>query len=772
MAKVSNLEELKEALSLESIEQIQVLSSITIDEPIDKTIIIPEDKDNITLNFQGQKVKELIVKGDSNTIKGATVLTLNVASTVENLYLENIQDIDGSEYIFNGGGGESIKLIGNTTFRGNIKIVSGTAVQITAESDDAKIEGTVSVESNAKTTISAPVSNLVVNTKNSQVVINATVDKVAVRYDAKITLKQGVETPRIEARLGTTVTAKNENGEQVTVDVNYMLDIYELRLKINGATNRLESIVEGPYDGNVAEGEKAILQNVLANSKQALENEEITEQNQKDIDAAAEALGQAIVDFDSKIVRVDRWEINQLVQDIYMFLACGDIVIGTEIGNYPQEAYDEFLDIYNATREFLRGDQVTPEEVNIRVKQLNNALKNFNNSKIIGGQTQGTAKFIITGDNMEKWEVEFRGILAKKNETGKWENIRNIISEEAITVNKEMESLYVTAEFDVLDKYSEFTIPLRINNNNYLAFLNMTAEEIRNKNGKEIFLDSFASIDVSINGEENHDNYILYNLNTDGRYNLQVKRNTKIQPGKYSISYKLEQTEIPYYLYTDTILLDGEDKTLSFEGYEFPKIKLELSQEGPYNYTLNKVNVIKYNTGSPIRINSDNPIFYLSEGYYKEISPEYSVDINRETYTFFIFGLTDINVDKDIILEFNDKFSLEAVLEVSENPIITNIRQPLGEFGNLVILNDLGQRVALNEDGHPDHLRDVECLAKITTGDKEYAKNVSIFNLPKLTFAEIIGENNLEKEFILEISIPELPIVSPYIQEMIYELKE
>lgn len=290
MAKVSNPEELKEALSLESIEQIEVLDSITINEPIDKTILIPEDVSGINLDFQGNVVKELRVIGDNNTIKNATVVKLTIASTVNNLYLENIQDTDGSEYLFDGGGGESIKLLGNTTFKGNIRIISGTDVQITAESDEAKIEGTVSVESSAKTTISAPVTNLVIDTEDSDVVINAKVDKVAVRKDAKITLKQGVETPRIEARLGTTVTAKDENGEQVAVDVNYTLDIYELRLNISDATNRLNNIDEGQYDGNVAVGEKAKLQNALTEAELALQNNDITTENQKDIDEAAKTL--------------------------------------------------------------------------------------------------------------------------------------------------------------------------------------------------------------------------------------------------------------------------------------------------------------------------------------------------------------------------------------------------------------------------------------------------------------------------------------------------
>lgn len=585
---MSNLDELKKALSLESIGQIEVLDSITINEPIDKTIVIPEDISNITLDFQGKEVRELIVKGNHNTIKNAIVVKLNVASTVETLYLENIQDIYDSEHLFNGGGKESIKLRGQTTFKGNIKIISGTAVQIITESDNAKIEGTVSVESDAKTVISASVSNLVINSENSEVVINAKVDKVSVRKDAEILFRQGVETPRIEARIGTTVTARHETGEQIAVDVNYTLDTYELRLNISDATNRLKNIAEGPYDGNVAVGEKAILQAVLNEAEQALQNNDATIENQEEIDEAAKILGRAIAEFDRKIVEVDRWKINQLIEDVYIFLNYSGIVIGTDIGNYPSEAYSEFKKVFNGTREFLRGNEVTQEEVNTRIELLQNALQQFKDSKIINDEIHGVAQFLIIGDNIQDWTIISGGVLGKSIDDGEWVSLRNIIREEAIEVNNELGNLAVCVQIDVLDKYNEYVVPININKDRYLAFLNITSEEIRNQNVKEISLKDFASINVSIEGEEQEAyKCYLYNLNTGGRYNINLGSNikdVKIQPGKYSLSYSLVETDIPYYLYTDAIELNGEDKEIVFskEAQRDGSIVLFLNTIGRY----------------------------------------------------------------------------------------------------------------------------------------------------------------------------------------------
>ncbi|NLJ99903.1 MAG: hypothetical protein GX318_01525, partial [Clostridia bacterium] len=654
---------------------------------------------------------------------------------------------------------------------GNIKIVSGTDIQITAESNDAKIEGTVSIESNAKTTISAPVSNLVVNTKNSQVVINATVDKVALRYNAEITLNIGVETPRIEARLGTTVTAKNENGEQVAVDVNYTLDTYELRLKINGATNRLENIVEGPYDGNVAEGEREKLQTALTNSEQALENKEVTEQNQKDIDAAAETLGQAIADFDSKIVKVNRREINQLVEYVYLFkiLNYSGIVIGTEVGNYPQEAYNEFKTVFDETREYLRGDKVTQSGVNSKLEQLENALVTFNASKITTPDTRGIAQFLIIGDNIESWEIKDRYISVKKPEDSKWDYMWDLNGEKAIEVTQNTSGLSVNIEFDVLDKYEEFVIPIELNGGGYLAFLNITAQEIKNKNVKEISLDSFASIDVSIAGEENHGNYILYNLSADGMYNHYIDKNVKIQPGTYSISYKLKETDIPYYLYTDPIELNGEDKGVVYSKDDFVEVELKLAQKHPYSYTINSVSIIKHGTGSPIEINNNAPKLYLSKGLYKSISPYYVVDINGSEYQFNIGGVecweTGFEVNQDTAFDFSDDFSLKSGPEGYEY-VITDKSQKLSKFGHFQIENDLEQQVHFHDKGA---YLDMNCHIKITANDKEYTGDAFLSDLTDLTFGEIFGEDDLEEEFTLEIGIPELPIISPYIQKIKFD---
>ena len=66
---------------------------------------------------------------------------MTISNEVDNLTLENIKDTVNSSHVFDGGGGESIKLSGDTNFKGEIQITSGDTIQIRAESDSAKIEG-------------------------------------------------------------------------------------------------------------------------------------------------------------------------------------------------------------------------------------------------------------------------------------------------------------------------------------------------------------------------------------------------------------------------------------------------------------------------------------------------------------------------------------------------------------------------------------------------------------------------------------------------------
>ena len=410
-------------------EVIVITESKSIDEPVNKTIIIPEYVKDIILDFNGNQVKELIVKGDRNTIKNATLFKLNVGNTVDNLYLENINDVEISEHIFDGGGGNSITLQGSTTFKGKVKITSGTEIQIKSESKYAKIEGVVSVESSAKTIISAPVSNLVVNTENSQVVINAEIDKLVVRNDATITVNKGINAPIIEARIGTNVMAIDEDGAEVDAVVQYTLDTYELELNINKAQYRIENVLEGPYEGNVVEGEKEKLKIALAKAQLAIENKEATQENQENIDKATKELEYAIEEFDANKIKVDRWEINRLIYEVDLFLNHSDIVIGEEIGNYPQDSYDEMKLVFDEIREFLRSDKVTQAGVDQRLQQLQYTFKKFKSSKITSSDAERTAQFVIIGDNIMEWKVNTSNMMGKRKSNNYWDRLDNMGNE-------------------------------------------------------------------------------------------------------------------------------------------------------------------------------------------------------------------------------------------------------------------------------------------------------------------------------------------------------
>lgn len=75
----------------------------------------------------------------------------------------------------------------------------------------------------------------------------------------------------------------------------------------------------------------------------------------------------------------------------------------------------------------------------------------------------------------------------------------------------------------------------------------------------------------------------------------------------------------------------------------------------------------------------------------------------------------------------------------------------------------------IDEDGHYDYSYEDKYLIKIVSEDKEYTKEVfGIYELSWITFEDVIGGEDLEGEFTLEISMPEIPIVKPYIQKMMF----
>ena len=746
---------------------------MSINEPTDKTVIIPEDINGIVLDFNGNEVRELIVRGSGNTIKNATITRLCIEETVDNLFLENIDDASNSKHTFNGGGGNSIKLRGNTTFKGNINITSGTDIQIKAESEDAKIEGIVSVESSAKTTISAPVSNLVVDTENSQVVVNAKIDRIAVRNDATITVSKGIDMPTIEARIGTTVTAIDGEGKEVEVIVECALDTYELDLNISEAKYRIENISEGSYDGNVVEGEKQKLKIALGKAQNALQYKEITEENQANIDQAAKKLKDAIEEFDSRKVKVDKRELNNLIHDIDLFLNYNIVVIGEDIGNYPQDSYDEFKTIFDEIRGYLNSNKVTQDGVDTRLKQLQNAFQKFKSSKIIPVETKGIAQFKISGDSIEYWQLKTEDIVARENSKGFWRNVNNI-GEDSIEVNKDNGQINI--KINDIYNYEEFIFPIEINYE-YAAFLRVSSDEIQSGQIKEIFLNDFASINISVEDENLGRMARLYLLDEDEVEvtNIWVDNRTKIQPGKYSICYIIEEADIPYYAYTPGIDLNGMDKKFEFRQEDFAKVELKLNQIYSYNYTLDSVYPSKYWLTPGLKINYENPIFYLSKGEYRDISSAYIMDIGENKYRVTIDKNNVEYLNGDMIIQYSDDLKITnwRDSEYADTITVFNKKQELNNDGYFRIVNDLNQETyrfyKVNEDGYSDYSYVDKYLIKITSGDKEYTKEISRDELNSITFEDIIGEDNLEGEFTLEISIQEIPIVKPYIQKMRFE---
>ncbi|NLP34380.1 MAG: hypothetical protein GX359_04195, partial [Clostridiales bacterium] len=259
----------------------------------------------------------------------------------------------------------------------------------------------------------------------------------------------------------------------------------------------------------------------------------------------------------------------------------------------------------------------------------------------------------------------------------------------------------------------------------------------------------------------------------------------KIQSGKYSICYWIEEKEVPYYMYTPAIDVGIGNNKFEFRQEDFVKIELQLSQKNPYNYVLKSVVPIKYSITASLNLNNENPVFYLSKGIYRNMIASYMVEIEENKYELDIqtnyTGQEKIDIKEDRKFEYSDDFKIDLVrwnnIEDPDQEVITiyDKQQPLSQNGSYELMNDLGQRgrfYKINVDESMDYSYQLKYVVQLKTNDNEYTKEVIQEDLNRLTFEDIVGEDLLEGEFTLEISAPEIPTIKPYVQKIKFEKED
>lgn len=789
-ARVTSPTAFEFAVGLEDIEVIEVLGDIILEEPIISNVIItiPEETNNLKLDLKGSTIGTLNVNGNGNTIENMTIGSLNIGEGVEDVELVNVRDQEGSVHNFSGGGGNSIKLRGNTTFEGNIRITSTSKeVHIRAEGDDAKINGIVSVESTRPTTVSAPVSNLVVNTPGATLTINSKVDRILARENVEITVGENGQTPKVEARIGTQVTAKDASGREIdNIEVSFILDTYELENNIYVATQLHNNTNEGDKHSNVPVGEKAKLQQAIIGAMAHNTELEATEENQKIIDDAAIELQEAIDEFRRNIIRIDRVELGNKIWEARNKKWAA--IIGDSLGRYPQAAYDEFKEAIDEALTVFRTHEVTQEAINEQIEKLNAAMDAFNQARIKGTEEfEGRITLEFSGDigNNQYYNSHWGHIRGKHKEHNGWDFIESNL-EHNIDGNK----LQLDYYFNDLDIYSEYVIALNINS--YLLFLEISSDEIRDGIVKEIELkeDDFVIVDMSIENVESvkHQNLNIKFLNDDGTvitstnwhaaefYN--ADNPPKIKPGIYDIHYYIRTDNKGYYLLRNNVMVDNENKEITFSQDEIVNLDFMLNQGSENNYHFRSIGLRRAHDFITFHESfMDQQNIYLLKGEYSNIYLDLAIERNEIIHILNIHINSHDNplvINENMQLEVSDKFNIVNTRRASTEEILTVNRNANLLWSldmHLEIRNDLGQILNQIWNGEWYQGGQPYYLVEVITEDKTYKREIGqLWEIYELSLGDIIGDNTIEGQFTFKVSVPELNhLIGAFEQKMVLE---
>ena len=334
-ATITSVDTFIDALTNDDVEKLKVESSMNLTgvSAIDKPIEVINEA--LTINFDGANIASLTIIGDEavgsdTTIQNAVIDAIVIEINVDYVTFNNVTDSEGSEHTFNGGGSESIVFNGNTVIKGNINVTATEDIQIRSESAEAKIDGTVTIDSEQKVNINVPTKSVVLSENTTDVEINQPVEDLLVsKTTTKITVTNRENIPATIKRRPSsdttapekvTITVKNEDQseESVEVDTEVSFDFSMLDFYITQAKQILNTITIGDAVGEyqevlVTEYESTITEYVSFKTELAQANTEVTVAKQQQIDEKSIALKSVINDFRRSFNRYDLNEYKTLI---------------------------------------------------------------------------------------------------------------------------------------------------------------------------------------------------------------------------------------------------------------------------------------------------------------------------------------------------------------------------------------------------------------------------------------------------------------------------
>lgn len=772
IAVVTNDESFKYALEQNNIGTIEITESLTTtySKAIDKKIVIPASVDGKEIDFNNATLSDVEVFGDNITLKNATIVNVIVEDTVDNLYLVNILDTVNSNHTLDGGGAHSIVLSGNTSFKGKIKITSGTALQIRTESDNAKIEGTVLIESEAKTKIAAPVENVVIGSGNEEVEITSTVNQLIVRNNAKITLGAGSEIKNATRRVGVEVTATDADGK--LIEFKEVLDKFELERFIIDAEIILENAEVGEKEGNYTLTAKEQLVNAKAQAEAVFNSStEVTEVVQNLIDKETETLQEAINTFKTSVVTLDR---SDLYEEWYRAKRVSNrAIIGNSNGQFPQDAHDEFTSVIKDAETMVKTFGVTQAEVDAKVAELQQAIQTFADSKI--GESdedilhEGTISFEIKGEQFTSSYARVE-IFPYLDHPGYYPDLYPAVD---VKVDNDVLKINVTN----IDETIADTFYATITVDGYVFIEEFTKQDILNGAKKAIEVnEEYVPVKAVLPGvtqEEIDEQYFALSpvyTEGNGAIHFYVTPETKVPIGTYNIQYNAKTENVSYQLYRKNVSISATNQTVSFTEDELALVDFEFEQSTPMNVDFKGASGSIYSSSVTYYPSFADEVesLYLTKNIYDAISQTYHITKDAQTWeiSYNKFN-SEINIDGDMTFSVDDQ--LEIVFNSHHQNI--DVNNPLYYYLSGYIADGKGNQVhrvykhVLNEWGYFDYGLENRLNGEVTVkaNNKTYKKKVKGFNFTELSLSEIVNGEELSGEIEIIFSVEDSPIpIAPF----------
>ena len=781
-AVVTSGEAFDYAIEQNNITTIEISKSLTstYSGDVKKKIVVQENIKDQEIDFNNATLSNVQLFGDNLTLKNATIINLTVEETVYDLHLENIKDGEGSTHTLNGGGGESIVLSGDTSFKGNIKITSGTALQIRTESESAKIEGTILIESEAKTKIAAPVKNVVIGSGNQNVEINSTVDQLIVRNNANITLGEGSNIVKATKRVGVEVTATNGNG--TPIEFEEVLDKFELDRIIMDADDILENAVVGEIEGNYSQASKDQLATAINQAKSVRDSStDVTTAVQNQVDEATAILQVAINTFKNSAVTLDRSQLNYEWNRAQR--VANRAIIGNNTGNYPQAAHDDLTSVIEEAKTMYETFGKTQAQIDEKVEELKQAIETFVDSKI--GESdedilhEGSISFLIKGEELVSHYADVE-IFPYSDQPGS-----NLEIYRDAEVQVESDGLRVNVTN--IDETLAETFYATIRIDGYLLIEEITSEEIKNRTTKTIEINEaeFAPINATITGvnqEDIDDQFFALNpVDSEGNamFHAYVPNETKVPFGTYNIQYNAQTDDASYQLYKDDFTISATNHTLGFTEEEMAKIDFSFEQNIAANFDLKSaVGLLssggKYDVTYHPRFAEESETLYLSKDIYHSIIKIYQVTKDGETWQVH-YDNHDRNSNNGIEINQNMTISADDQLKIVSNTHsdqAIDVNSPLYYYLSGGYISDgKGNQVYgfynlhLNEWGYYDFNVEDRLNGEVTVkaNNKTYTKKIEGFNFTKLSLSEIVNGEEISGEIEIIFSVEDSPIpITPF----------